>query len=133
MQKIQAEKGYCYFAVDTLHNNEFIGFIGLNDQYYEAPFTPCTDIGWRLKQTAWHKCYATEGAKRCLQYAFDTLQLNTVLSVAPEANGPSISVMIKAGMTKAGAFIHPALADNEQLKNCVWYIAERNSREVEKH
>ena len=38
-------KGFCYFAVDKLENNEFIGFIGLSEQNYKAEFTPCIDIG----------------------------------------------------------------------------------------
>ncbi|WP_010523137.1 GNAT family N-acetyltransferase [Aquimarina agarivorans] len=59
--KTQYKKtGYTYFAVDTLDTEEFIGFIGINDQNYEAPFNPSVDIGWRLKKSAWGRGYATE-------------------------------------------------------------------------
>lgn len=42
------ENGFCYFAVDKLENNEFIGFIGIAKQTFKSDFTPCVDIGWRL-------------------------------------------------------------------------------------
>ncbi len=35
---------------NQFENNEFIGFIGLSEQTYEADFTPCIDIGWRIKK-----------------------------------------------------------------------------------
>lgn len=115
------EKGYCYFAVDVLETNTFIGFIGLKEQTYDAPFTPCVDIGWRLHKNAWGKGYATEGAKRCLTFAFNTLQLSNVKSVCPAINTPSERVMQKAGMTKVGTFLHPALKNSPQLQKCYLY------------
>src|SRR5947207_3093976 len=71
MQNQFSKKGFCYFAVDKFENNEFIGFIGLSEQTFEADFTPCIDIGWRLKRSEWNKGYATEGAKQCLDFAFN--------------------------------------------------------------
>ena len=66
MKKQFENKGFCYFAVDKLADREFIGFIGLSEQTYEADFTPCIDIGWRIKSSEWNKGYATEGAKNVL-------------------------------------------------------------------
>ena len=117
-----AENGFCYFAVDLLESSEFIGFIGLMAQDYEADFTPCVDIGWRLKPSAWNKGYATEGAKACLTYAFDELNLQTIYSTAPVVNVKSEAVMKKIGMQKAGTFNHPRLLDNERLRECNVYV-----------
>ncbi len=50
MQKLFQDKGFCYFAVDKLETNQFIGFIGLSEQTYQADFTPCIDIGWRISR-----------------------------------------------------------------------------------
>jgi RimJ/RimL family protein N-acetyltransferase len=121
MQQEYAAKGFCYFAVEVLENEEFIGFIGLCTQDFEASFTPCTDIGWRLKTTAWHKGYATEGAARCLEYAFGECGLKKLYAMAPVVNGPSINVMQKIGMHEVQHFIHPKLRDNERLQECVLY------------
>jgi len=122
MQKQFAENGFCYFAVDLLETNEFIGFIGLSKQEYNAGFeTPFVDIGWRLSKSAWNKGYATEGAKRCLEYAFKTLKLETIYSIATSKNVKSIRVMEKIGMKKYSTFLHPLIADDSKLKECVAY------------
>lgn len=122
MQAHLQERGFCYFAVDLLETGEFIGFIGLMYKDFEAAFTPCIDIGWRLGKQYWYKGLATEGAKRCLDYAFEELKIPEVYAMAPAVNLPSISVMKKIGMNKIAEFIHPAIADDERLRNCVLYL-----------
>ena len=124
MQKQYGDKGYCYFAVDNLEYDTFIGFIGLSEQNFAADFTPCIDIGWRLAKTAWNKGYATEGAKRCLEYGFEALHLDKIYSIAPVANLKSQQVMKKIGMHKVKAFDHPQLLDNARLRKCVLYVIE---------
>ena len=126
MQDEFSEKGYCYFAVDEISTGSFIGFIGLTWKTFEAAFTPCVDIGWRLAPSAWNKGYATEGAIRCLDYAFETLKLDKVYSMAPMINVPSQRVMQKAGMHKVGEFNHPLL-EVHTLKQCVLYSKEKSS------
>jgi len=121
MKKMYAEKGYCYFAVDQLEDQQFIGFIGLSEQTYEAPFTPCVDIGWRLGKQYWGRGYATEGAKRCLELDFQNLGLNNIKAVAPVINRKSIGVMEKIGMKKQMDFIHPNLIHDQRLRHCVCY------------
>lgn len=115
--------GYCYFAVDRLDNGEFIGFIGFVNDSLPVINGGKTfvDFGWRLAKSAWNKGYATEGARRCIQYAFDTVGLPTLLAKAPVVNIRSQQVMIKAGMMKVTNFIHPKLVDNERLQECVLY------------
>ncbi len=44
------ENGYGLYAVEVKASGEFIGFIGFNRASFEAPFTPCIEIGWRLKK-----------------------------------------------------------------------------------
>lgn len=116
---------FCYFAVDKLEKQEFIGFIGLSKQTYDAKFTPCVDIGWRIKSSEWNKGFATEGAKRCLDYAFNDLGIEKVYSVAPKINIKSEHIMSKIGMRKLYEFNHPLLLNDERLKCCVLYISEK--------
>jgi RimJ/RimL family protein N-acetyltransferase len=118
------KRGYCYFAVEILKTKEFIGFIGLSRQTYEADFTPCIDIGWRLKKDTWGKGFATEGAARCLEFAFSQLKLNQIFSIASIINEPSINVMKKIGMSKVKDFEFSLLLNNEKLKKCVLYSIE---------
>lgn len=122
MQDQFDENDFCYFAVDKLEDSSFIGFIGLMLQDYEADFTPCVDIGWRLDPTAWNKGYATEGALACLGYGFKDLGLDSIYSTAPVVNVKSEVVMKKIGMRKVKEFDHPRLLDDDRLRNCNLYL-----------
>ena len=124
MKKQYEEKGFCYFAVEKLEDNQFIGFIGLSEQTYEADFTPCVDIGWRIKSSEWNKGLATEGAKKCLDYALSDLKLKKVYSIAPKINVKSEHIMAKIGLKKQYEFEHSLLTNNDRLKTCVLYQTE---------
>ncbi|MCF2875104.1 MULTISPECIES: GNAT family N-acetyltransferase [unclassified Tenacibaculum] len=121
MQKQFNEKKLCYFAVEIIETKEFIGFIGLSEQTYAADFNPSIDIGWRLHPNFWGKGYATEGAKRCLEYGFSQLKLKEIVSVAPIVNTPSIIVMEKINMKKVKEFKHPLLGNFPKIEACVLY------------
>lgn len=116
-----AKNGFTYYAAEISETKEFIGMIGLAYQEYTSPFTPAIDIGWRLKREAWGKGYATEGAKRCLNYAFDELGIEKIISVCTIDNIRSENVMKKIGMTKKGEFNHPGLVDNPEYAKHICY------------
>ena len=115
------ENGYGLWAVELKDTKEFIGFIGLLIATFDADFTPCTEIGWRLDDKYWNKGYATEGAKACLEYGFKNLNLDTIYSFTAEINKPSENVMKKIGLKKVGEFKHPKVGDGNPLKPHVLY------------
>ncbi|WP_299220506.1 GNAT family N-acetyltransferase [uncultured Aquimarina sp.] len=121
MQKQFTKNGFCYFAVDILGSKEFIGFIGLSEQSYLENQGAFVDIGWRLKKSVWNQGYATEGAKACLDFGFNTIGLDRIYSVASEINLKSELIMKKVGMTKIKIFDHPKLTDYQDLVSCVLY------------
>lgn len=121
MQKQMQQNEFCYFAVEVIQTQEFIGFIGLSKQTYPIDFNPSVDIGWRLHPKFWGKGYATEGAKACLQYGFNQIGLKRILAVAPITNTNSIAVMQKIEMQKVKEFTHPLLLEYPTLKKCVVY------------
>jgi len=125
MQEHQTKHAYCYFAADRLDNGEFIGFIGLCRQNYLKNRPAFTDIGWRLKQAAWGKGFATEGAKACLTFAFEEMNLEAVYSVCSLINIKSERVMKKIGMQKELEFKHPVLGNFPDLEPCALYVIER--------
>lgn len=126
MQSQFAEKGYCYFAAELLATRKVIGFIGLSYQNYEASFTPCVDIGWRLSPEVWGQGLATEGARACLSYGHEKLGLDTIHAIATAHNIPSIKVMEKIGMQYALTFDHPLLEDYPDLHSCVLYSSNKS-------
>lgn len=106
--------GYCYFAIELLENQEFVGMIGLGYKDFEADFTPCTDIGWRIRKKFWNQGIATEGAAACLDYARAN-QINEVLSMASTGNAASLKVMEKIGMEHWKDFDHPDLSHRPDI------------------
>ena len=116
-----AGHGYCLYAVEVLATGEFIGYTGFMYTTFEAPFTPCVEIGWRLAQSAWHQGYATEAASACLDYAFAKLSFMDVYSFTSVLNRASERVMQKIGMTKLGEFDHPKLPFGDRLRRHVLY------------
>jgi RimJ/RimL family protein N-acetyltransferase len=117
----QDKHGFCYFATELLETGAFIGFIGLAYQNYKTQFTPAIDIGWRLSPPFWGKGFATEGAKRCLQFAFNDLNLGKIISTCIVQNKNSEKVMQKIGMSKIGLFNHPKLDAYPDMQRCVCY------------
>ncbi len=122
-----AEKGFGLWAVEHRETHDFMGFIGFYTATFEADFTPCIEIGWRLDDAFWHKGYATEGALACLKYGFDALGLKDIYSFTSELNKPSIRVMEKIGMRRSGTFHHPALDRNNPLRPHVLYKIDKNT------
>ena len=113
--------GFGLWAVEIKETNEFIGFIGLLTASFESSFTPCTEIGWRLKKESWNMGYATEGARACLNYGFKELKLDEIYSFTAKINTRSINVMEKIGLKRIGDFNHPNVEDGSPLKAHVLY------------
>lgn len=126
LKKHYTKNGFNYFATEILESGELIGFIGLAFQDYKTDFTPAVDIGWRLKKSAWGKGYATEGAKKCLQFAFNELNLEKIISTCTEKNSKSENVMKKIGMEKIGEFKHPKLKEYPEYEKCICYGINKN-------
>ena len=88
------EFGYGRWAVINKENNDFLGWCGLK---FSADLKE-TDIGFRFFRKHWNKGYATETAKACLEYGFNTLKLEKIVGRAMEENIGSIKVLEKIGM-----------------------------------
>jgi RimJ/RimL family protein N-acetyltransferase len=125
------ENGWGNWAVELLCTGEFIGFIGLNIPRRQLPFSPCVEVGWRLKRAAWGHGFATEGAKECLRIAFERLRLDEIVSFTALLNTPSIAVMRRIGMNNANAdFEHPAVPEGHPLRpHCLYKVSRTEWRD----
>lgn len=132
MEKSFSANRYMLWAVEEKHSGELMGFVGLSSPAWEAAFTPCVEIGWRLGSAYWEKGYATEGALAVLTYGFDELGLTEIVSFTVPENVRSRRVMEKIGMTREfkGDFSHPKLPLDHRLSKHVLY---RLSREKMPH
>lgn len=125
-QKIIAhfdEHGFGLWAVEEKGGAPFIGFVGLSIPGFEAHFTPCVEIGWRLAFAYWGKGYATEAAKKVMEYGFNELLLDEIVSFTTKSNQRSRAVMERLGMTysKEDDFDFPTLDASHPLLPHVLY------------
>jgi RimJ/RimL family protein N-acetyltransferase len=128
-----ARRGFGLWAVEVPGVADFIGFVGLAVPHFEAHFTPCVEIGWRLAHEHWGKGYATEAARAALDFGFGRLALDEIVSFTVPANRRSRGVMERIGMTRTPAddFDHPVLAEGHPLRRHVLYRATRPLEFVE--
>jgi RimJ/RimL family protein N-acetyltransferase len=108
----------------------FAGFVGLSVPGFEAQFTPCVEIGWRLDAAYWNRGYASEAARAALEFGFASLHLEEVVSFTVPGNVRSRRVMEKLGMTHSpdDDFDHPALPEGHALRRHVLYRLARARR-----
>jgi len=119
------KNGWGFWAVETISDNRFIGFTGLNQPEYELPVNSCVEIGWRFSAEAWGQGYATEAAKACLDFAFQNLVLDEVYSFSTVSNQKSRAVMERLNMVNQNLnFNHPLVPDNDKLQEHVLYKIE---------
>jgi RimJ/RimL family protein N-acetyltransferase len=152
------EDGYGLFAAELKATGDFIGFIGLSHpgfitgnepevrrpkahhqifpenglHFSEARFpditAPCVEIGWRLDTPFWGQGLATEGAKACLDTAFQKWGMEEIYSWTAVHNLPSEKVMRRIGMTRQGTFAHPSIpADNWLCEHVLYRITNPNT------
>lgn len=117
------EHGFGPFACILKETGKCIGWVGLYKPTFEAHFTPCVEIGWRLASQYWGKGYATEAAQAVLELAFTTWNLPEIVSFTVPANVRSRRVMEKLGMKHdpADDFDHPKLSTDHTLSRHVLY------------
>lgn len=133
-EKIEAhfeERGFGLCAAELKEERKFIGFTGLAVPLFEAHFTPCVEIGWRLAAEYWGRGLATEGGRRVMQWGFDELGLEEIVSFTTVGNARSRRVMERIGMRRdpADDFDHPRLVEGHPLRRHVLYRLKREDWE----
>ena len=124
---IVANQGWGFWAVEMKATGEFVGSVGLAQQPDRFDFSPCTEIGWRIKKKFWGQGIAKEAAQASLAYAFNVLHLPEVVSFTSTHNTPSEKLMQRLGMQKQTIFLHPALPADHALAEHVLYKIFHNN------
>lgn len=123
-----AERGYGWWCVEVVGGPVCIGWVGLGHPEFEASFTPCTEIGWRIASGEWGKGYAVEAARTVLQHAFGRLGLDEVVAFTAAINTKSRRVMEKLDMVHDlfADFDHPRLEPGDPLRPHALYRIARH-------
>ena len=122
------ERGYGLWAVERRENAAFLGFAGLACHDFDAPFTPCVEVGWRFDRSAWGHGYATEAAREALRIGFVEAGLDEIVSFTSSLNAASVRVMERIGMHRnpADDFDYPTIPVGHPLRRHVLYRLTRD-------
>ena len=117
------ERGWGFWAVDL--GGRCIGFTGITYPRFEAHFTPCVEIGWRLAREAWGHGYATEAARLALDYGFGALALPEIVAFTTVANRRSRRVMERLRMRcrPEDDFDHPSLPGHPLQRHVLYRLS----------
>ncbi|MBI1846597.1 MAG: GNAT family N-acetyltransferase [Candidatus Rokubacteria bacterium] len=128
-----ARRGFGLWAVEAPGAADFIGFVGLSVPTFQAPFTPCVEVGWRLAAAHWGRGYATEAAAAVVAHGFRQLGLDEIVSFTVPANVRSRRVMDRLGMTRRPVddFDNPMLPPGHPQRPHVLYRLPRTAWERE--
>ena len=73
--------------------------------WQEADGRTVLEVGYLFSRAYWRQGYATEAARACRDYAFDTLGAETVYSIIRDTNAASRAVALRNGMHRVGGFV----------------------------
>ncbi len=103
-------KGFGLWGVEEKSTGRLIGEVGI---HCPEGF-PSVEAAWTLGSASWGKGYASEAARRSVQYAFEVLDLDHIISLIDPLNVPSQSVAKKIGEKNTGeTFRFPNMAPAE--------------------
>jgi RimJ/RimL family protein N-acetyltransferase len=86
-------RGYGPWAVIEKSTGKLVGRIG----FMNPAEWPGFELGWTLGREFWGRGYATEGARRALEYGFNELDRKHIISLIHPDNKNSISVAERLG------------------------------------
>jgi RimJ/RimL family protein N-acetyltransferase len=86
-------RGYGIWAVEEKASGKVIGRIG----FINPEGWPGFELGWTLGKEYWGRGYATEGARRALEFGFNELDRSHIISLIHPDNKASIRVAERLG------------------------------------
>lgn len=88
--------GFGLWSIVLKETGEVIGDCGITMQPIHGRMLP--EIGYHIHKAYWRKGYASEAAKRCMDFLFETTDCSAVYSYMKHNNAPSYGVAQKNGM-----------------------------------
>jgi RimJ/RimL family protein N-acetyltransferase len=121
------EHGFTLYAAELRRSGRFIGFIGIHAPKFDAAFTPCVELGWRLATDVWGQGLATEGGLAVVRHSFEVLGLEELVSYTAAINVRAQHLIEKMGMRcdRAEDFDHPRVPVSHLLRRHVLYRLKR--------
>jgi RimJ/RimL family protein N-acetyltransferase len=146
VERIEAgfvDRGFGLWAVEVPGEAGFIGFIGLQPVDAQLAFAPAVEVGWRLARPFWGRGLATEGAMAAMRFAFEELELPSLVALTAAVNTRSRGVIERLRMRRDPGedFLYPRIASGDRLCEHVlyradaahWLISSRHVRALHQH
>ncbi len=112
IQKQYADNGIGRWAVEEKVTGNFVGWCGLKlDTAGRNNHTNYYEIGYRFLEKYWGKGIATETAKACVAYGFNTMNLPVIYACCDVNNAASKNVLVKVGYTLIEEFIYDDISN----------------------
>ena len=81
-------RGFGLWAVEERRSGTFVGRVGC----WQPEGWPGLEVGWALDRAFWGKGYATEAALHAIDFAFNRLGQDRVISLIQPGNSNSVAV-----------------------------------------
>lgn len=95
-RKRYADDGFGLWMIEEKKTGDRIGDCGITWQLINNE--PVLEIGYHLRKDKWHQHYASEAAKACKKYAFETLKADRITSIIRDINTSSQNIATANGM-----------------------------------
>ena len=86
-------RGYGQWTVVEKTSGQVVGRVGL----WNPEGWPGIELGWIIRHSEWGRGFATEAARMALQWTWDTLDTDHIISIIQPDNARSIRVAEKIG------------------------------------
>ncbi|HEV7765216.1 MAG TPA: GNAT family N-acetyltransferase [Thermoanaerobaculia bacterium] len=88
-------RGFGFWGVFERESGKLVGRVG----FWQPDGWPDFELGWTMGRLSWGKGYAPEAARACIDYAFNVMGRDHLISLIDPLNVNSIRVAEKIGET----------------------------------
>lgn len=100
---MHSELGMTMWAVEERDTSELVGVAGL---FRVENTGPEIEVAYHFRRDRWGRGYATEAARACMDYGFETAGLDRIVGLVAPENVASARVLEKCGMKLEGRAHH---------------------------
>lgn len=101
------DPGIAVSAVTLGDTGELAGWAGLSIPTFLPEILPAVEVGWRLGERYRGQGFATEAGQAWIDYGFDVLRLDKIVSIYEPENAASGAVMRRLGFRLDRETTHP--------------------------
>jgi len=118
-------RGWGVWAVEV--DGGFAGMVGLNIPKWPLPFSPCTEVLWRLRREFWGRGIGYAAATQAMEQGFAKAGLTEIVAFTTPPNLRSIRLMARLGLERdhQGDFDHPAVPEGHPLRRHLLFRKQR--------